>query len=131
MPAGQQVNLLKIPRRKEKGILNFFFQSIWWNLVSWSLHNTWNTFMKYFYFSIQHSLRMFLINKKIVFAEKRYRVKFNSIKKYMSLIKKKQKNSKRIWMKSCSKTRSYNPLQYTFFIFTNNFFFITQLRQQN
>ena len=34
-------------------------------------------FMKYFYFSIQHSLRMFLTNKKIVFAEKRYRVKFN------------------------------------------------------
>ena len=33
--------------------------------------------MKYFYFSIQHSLCMFLINKKIVFAEKRYRVKFN------------------------------------------------------
>ena len=26
--------------------------------------------MKYFYFSIQHSLRMFLINKKIVFTEK-------------------------------------------------------------
>ena len=33
--------------------------------------------MKYFYFSIQYSLRMFLINKKIVFTEKRYRVKFN------------------------------------------------------
>ena len=28
--------------------------------------------MKYFYFSIQHSFGMFLINKKIVFAEKRY-----------------------------------------------------------
>ena len=23
----------------------------------------------------------------------------------------------------------YNPLQYTFYIFTNNFFFITQLKQ--
>ena len=65
--------------------------------------------MKYFYFSIQHSLRMFLINKKIVFTEKRYRVKFNSIKNYLLLIKQKQKNSKipkRIWMKPCSKTRS-------------------------
>ena len=28
--------------------------------------------MKYFYFSIQHSFRMFLINEKFVFAEKRY-----------------------------------------------------------
>ena len=34
---------------------------------------SWN--MKYFYFSIQHSLHMFLIKKKIVFTEKRYRVK--------------------------------------------------------
>ena len=25
----------------------------------------------------------------------------------------------------------YNPLQYTFYIFTNNFFFITQSKQQN
>ena len=57
----------------------------------------------------EHSLRMFLINKKIVFTEKRYRVKFSSIKKHLLLIKQKQKNSKipkRIWMKSCSKTRS-------------------------
>ena len=30
-------------------------------------------FMKYFYFRIQHSLCMFLTNKKIVFAEKRHR----------------------------------------------------------
>ena len=44
-----------------------------------------------------------------MFTEKRYRVKFNSIKKYLLLIKQKQKNSKipkRIWMKPCSKTRS-------------------------
>ena len=57
----------------------------------------------------EHSLRMFLINKKIAFTEKRYRVKFSSIKKNLLLIKQKQKNSKipkRIWMKPCSKTRS-------------------------
>ena len=89
--------------------MKFFFQRISWNTVSGSFHETWNTFMKYFYFSIQHSLRMFLINKKIVFTEKRYRVKFSSIKKHLLLIKQKQKNSKipkRIWMKPCSKTRS-------------------------
>ena len=33
--------------------------------------------MKHFYFSIQRSLRMYLTYKKIVFAEKIYRVKFN------------------------------------------------------
>ena len=74
-------------------------------VISWNM----KYFYKYFYFGIQHSLRMFLINKKIVFTEKRYRVKFNSIKKYLLLIKQKQKNSKipkRIWMKPCSKTRS-------------------------
>ena len=57
----------------------------------------------------EHSLRMFLINKKIVFTGKRYRVKFSSIKKHSLLIKQKQKNSKipkRIWMKPCSKTSS-------------------------
>ena len=42
----------------------------------------------------EHSLRIFLINKKIVFTEKRYRVKFSSIKKDLLLIKQKQKNSK-------------------------------------
>ena len=42
----------------------------------------------------EHSLRMFLINKKIVFTEKRYRVKFSSIKKNLLLIKQKEKNSK-------------------------------------
>ena len=40
----------------------------------------------------EHSLRMFLINKKIVFPEKRYRVKFGSIKKHLLLTKQKQKN---------------------------------------
>ena len=40
--------------------------------------------MKYFYCSIQHSFRMFLINEKIEFAEERYRVKFNSIKKFVT-----------------------------------------------
>ena len=50
--------------------------------------------MKYFHFNTQHLLRKFFINKKIVFTEKRYRVKFNSIKNYLLLIKQKQKNSK-------------------------------------
>ena len=54
-----------------------FFQSISWNTIAGSFHETWNTFMKYFYLSIQHPLRMFLINKKIEFIEKRYLVKFN------------------------------------------------------
>ena len=47
--------------------------------------------------------------KKNVITEKRYRVKFDSIKKSLLFIKQKQKNSKipkRIRMKSCSKTRS-------------------------
>ena len=42
----------------------------------------------------EHSLRMFPINKKIVFTEKRYRVKLSSIKKHLLLIKQKQKKSK-------------------------------------
>ena len=73
--------------------VEFFFQSISWNIVLGLFHETWNTFMKYFYFSIQHSLRMFLINKKIVFSEKRYCVKNSKIPKH-------------IWMKPRSKTRS-------------------------
>ena len=43
--------------------------------------------MKYFYFSTQHSLRT-------LYTEKRYRIKFNSLEKYLLLIKQKQKNSK-------------------------------------
>ena len=35
--------------------VKFFFQGISWNTVSGSFHETWNNFMKYFYFSIQHS----------------------------------------------------------------------------
>ena len=42
----------------------------------------------------EHSLRMFVINEKIVFTEKRYRVKFSGIKRHLLLIKQKQKNSK-------------------------------------
>ena len=38
---------------------------------------------------------MFLIDKKIVFTEKRYLLNFNSIKQYLLLIKQKQNNSKR------------------------------------
>ena len=48
-------------------------------------------------------------SKKNVITEKRYRVKFDSIKKSLLLIKQKQKNSKipkRIRMKPCWKTRS-------------------------
>ena len=39
---------------------------------------------------------MFLINKKIVFIEKRYLLKFNSIKSYLLLIKHKDKQFKKI-----------------------------------
>ena len=91
---------------REGYTVKFFFQSISWNTVSGSFQETWNTFLKYFCFSIQHSLRMFLINKKIVFVEKRYRVKFSSIKKYLLLTKQKQKKFKTYLMKPCSKTRS-------------------------
>ena len=42
----------------------------------------------------EHSLCMFLINKKIVRTEKRYRVKFSSIQKHLLLIKQKQKKIK-------------------------------------
>ena len=58
--------------------VKFFFQSISWNRVSGSFHETWNTFMKYFYLSIQVLLLTFLINKKnCVYREKKYGVKFN------------------------------------------------------
>ena len=40
---------------REGYTVKFFFQGISWNTVSGSFHETWNTFMKYFYFSIQHS----------------------------------------------------------------------------
>ena len=42
----------------------------------------------------EHSLRMFLSNKKIVFTEKKYCIKFSRIKKHLLLIKQKPKNSK-------------------------------------
>ena len=64
---------MKLETMKSKGKdtqLNFSFRAF--HEIQFQGH-----FMKYFYFSIQHSLRMFLTNKKIVFAEKRYRVKFN------------------------------------------------------
>ena len=65
-----------------------------WNIVSGWFHEKQNTFMKYFYFSTQHSLRTFFINKKIVLTKKRYRVKFNSIKKYFVTHKAKTKKFK-------------------------------------
>ena len=43
-----------IPLREGYAV-KFFFQDISWNIVSGSVHETWNNFMKYFYFSIQHS----------------------------------------------------------------------------
>ena len=48
------------------------------NTVSGRFYETWYAFMKYFYFSTEHSLRTFFINKKIVFTETKCRVKFNS-----------------------------------------------------
>ena len=95
------VNKKNSPLR-EGYTVKFFFQSFSWNTVSASFHETRNTFIKYFYFSIQHSLRMFLINKKNVFTEKRYRVKF--IEK---MSRKNSKIRKCTWVKPCSKTRSY------------------------
>ena len=65
--------------------------------------------MKYFYFSDQHSLRTFFINKKNVFTEKRYRVKFNSIKKCFIIHTaktKKFKSTKTYLNETISKTRS-------------------------
>ena len=70
-----QVQILSLYRKGRT--MKFFFRSISWNTVSGSFHETWNTFIKYFYFSIQYSLCMVLINKKIVFTDKRYGVKFN------------------------------------------------------
>ena len=87
---------------RERYTVKFFFQRISWNTVSGSFHETWYTFMKYFYFSIQDSLRMFLISKKIVFAEKWCCVKFNR----KDILEKNSKIPKRIWMKPCSKTKS-------------------------
>ena len=40
---------------REGYTVKFFFQGISWNTVSGSFHETWNNFMKYFYFSMQHS----------------------------------------------------------------------------
>ena len=38
--------------RKNPNTVKLFFQSILWNTVSGAFCETWNTFMKYFYFSI-------------------------------------------------------------------------------
>ena len=65
---------------------------------------SWNTFTLVFQF---HCVG-FLSIKKLCLQLEMYRVKFNSIKKYLWLIKQKQNNSKipkHIWMKPCSKTR--------------------------
>ena len=85
-----------------------------WNIVSGAFHEPWNTFMKYFYFSIWMSLRMFLTNTKNCI----YREKISSdSKNLIALIfinniccsKQKQKNKKRpkrIWIKPWLKNRN-------------------------
>ena len=51
--------------------VKFLFQSISWNTLLEVFHGPWNTFMKYFYFSISVSLRMFLVDiKNCVYREK-------------------------------------------------------------
>ena len=48
----------------------FSFHGISWNTISGWFHGTWNNFTKYFYFSTQHSLRTFFINKKLCLQRK-------------------------------------------------------------
>ena len=72
---------------------------------------SWNELLSCNTFTLVSSIHCvcFSLIKKIVFTEKRYRVKFNSIKNYLLLIKQKQKNSKipkHFWLKPCSKTRN-------------------------
>ena len=78
---------------REGYIVKFFFQSISWNTVSGTFDETetlsWNTFTLIFKF---HCKRFSSI-KKIVFTEKRYLLKFNSIKQYLLPIKQKQKRA--------------------------------------
>ena len=71
-------------------VFSFLKGRIHWNFSFWASHEiqfqghfmkhemlSWNTFTLLLLLLLVHSLRMFLINKKIAFAEKRYRVKFN------------------------------------------------------
>ena len=65
----------------------------WWPVfvhvgLFWSKNS--KIWQKFVYFGIWISLHIFLINKKIVFTEKRYLLKFNSIKWLLLLIKLKQ-----------------------------------------
>ena len=88
--------------------MKFFFQGFQGNTVWGWFHETWNTFMKYYYFGTQHSLRTFFINKKILFKRKDIVNNLIVLKIFLTH-KAKTKNSKipkRIWMKPCSKTRS-------------------------
>ena len=64
------VNFVEFP------ITHFLTEHLWWLLLN------------------IHCVCFYLINKKIVLTEKRYRVKFSSIKKHLLLIKQKQKKSK-------------------------------------
>ena len=64
------VNFVEFPRT------HFLTEHLWWLLLN------------------IHCVCFYLINKKIVFTEKRYRVKFSSIKKHLLLISKNKKQSK-------------------------------------
>ena len=118
---------------RTKWLLLSVFQQAFWQKLSWSLSSHrkmlflkgrihWNFsfrafheiqfqghFMKHEILSWNTFTLVSNIHSVCFSSIKRYRVKFNSIKKYLLLIKQKQKNSrtpKRIWMKPCSKTRS-------------------------
>ena len=61
--------------------------------VSGTFHEILSTFVKYFYLTLCISvpLRTFLIYKNIEFTEKRYLVKFDSIKVFVTLRQKQKK----------------------------------------
>ena len=66
------INSLGLIGKSLKGRIHCenFFSTISWNTVSGSFHETWNTFMKYFYFSIQNSEAVFqTCSVKKVFLE--------------------------------------------------------------
>ena len=54
--------------------VKFFFQSVSWNTVSGAFHEPWNTFMKYFYFSISN----IIVNVSHQYKDCVYREKISS-----------------------------------------------------
>ena len=73
---------------REEYTVKVFFQGISWNTVSRSFHETWNTFMKYFYLSIQHSetvVQVCSVNK--VFLENSQNSQENASTRVSFLIK--------------------------------------------